>query len=70
MTSYTTSERRALLDLVSGGAIDPPCPRCGSACTVIRTRPRADVAYVRDRVVVRCTRCLCSCAADADGPPG
>lgn len=61
---YTEDERRALLRAVAGGAIAPACPRCGGVCAVIRTGPRQDVSYVRDRVVVRCGGCRRSVGAE------
>lgn len=62
---YTARERKTLLGQVAHGAVAPPCPRCGDPCTVIRTRPRADVSYVRDRVVVLCGACRRSVATEA-----
>lgn len=65
--SYTPRERRELLRRVATGVSDPvACPRCGASCAVIRTGPRTDVAYVRDRVVVRCPACRRSVAADVE----
>lgn len=64
---YTDRERQALLRAVADGATNPICPRCNGACAVIRTGPRADVSYVRDRVVVRCSGCRRSAAAEAGG---
>ena len=65
MRPYAPAEQRELLDAVARGAASPPCPRCGRTCAVIRARPRDDVAYVRDRLVVRCLRCGRSCQDDA-----
>ncbi len=64
--AYTARERRELLRDVAGGGSGPVCPRCGTPCAVIHTRPRADVAYVRDRVIVRCPGCRRSVVADAE----
>ena len=67
--TFTPGERRELLrDAASGGSgggSGPVCPRCGTPCAVIRTGPRADVSYVRDRVIVRCPACRRSVAAEA-----
>ncbi len=64
--AYTPGERLELLRQVAPGAPGPVCPRCGSSCTVIRTGPRGDVSYVRDRVVVRCAPCRRSVVAEAE----
>lgn len=63
--AYTPRERVELLRRVAAGGHGPVCPRCGSSCTVIRTGPRGDVSYVRDRVVVRCPACRRSVVAEA-----
>ena len=42
----------------------PRCPRCGASCCVIRAGPRDDVAYVRDRVTVRCQACRASAVGE------
>lgn len=69
--AYTPRERRELLARVAGGTCGPvSCPRCGTSCAVIRTGPRADVAYVRDRVVVRCPGCRRSVAAEVEEAGG
>ena len=65
MDPYTAREKSDLMKQVAEGAANPPCPRCGNACAVIRTRPREDVSYVRDRVVVRCAGCLRSFGVEA-----
>ena len=57
MTAFDARERRILLRELARGTANPRCPRCGGACAVIRTPPRGDVSYVRDRVVVRCGTC-------------
>lgn len=69
MDPYTAREERSLLKEVGEGAANPVCPRCGGACAVIRARPRRDVSYVRDRVVVKCARCRRSCSADVKRRP-
>ena len=33
------------------------CPRCGTALDVRPVPPRADVSYVRDRLLVVCSSC-------------
>lgn len=38
-----------------GGPI--PCPRCGGGLDVRGIPPRADVAYVRDRILLVCNGC-------------
>ena len=65
MDPYRDREKRELLRALSGGAENPVCPRCGGTCAVIRTRPRSDVSYVRDRVLIRCSACLRNLAVDA-----
>lgn len=63
--AYSPRERRTLLQELARGAPNPKCPRCGAACVVIRTGPRNDVSYVRDRVVVRCSACRRSVGVEA-----
>ncbi|MDE2784339.1 MAG: hypothetical protein OXK77_15400 [Gemmatimonadota bacterium] len=65
MDAFTARQKRHLLDQVADGIASPRCPRCRGPCAVIHTGPRGDVAYVRDRVLVRCSRCLRSCAIEA-----
>ncbi len=65
MAGYSARHKRDLIDQVGEGRASPRCPRCQGPCAVIRTRPRRDVAYVRDRVLVRCSRCLRSCSIEA-----
>jgi len=57
MDPYTDREKRDLLKRVADGEPGPRCPRCQAPCAVIRTGPRDDVSYVRDRVVMRCSGC-------------
>ena len=63
--AYKARERRILLLQLARGTPNPTCPRCGASCAVIRTGPRDDVSYVRDRVVVRCGGCRRSVAVEA-----
>ena len=65
MDGFSTRQKRHLMDQVAEGMASPRCPRCEGPCAVIRTGPRSDVAYVRDRVLVRCSRCLRSCTIEA-----
>ncbi len=65
MDSFRDREKRALLEMVAGGAANPACPRCGGRCSVIRTGARKDVSYVRDRVVIRCSGCMRTLALEA-----
>lgn len=65
MDPYRDREKRELLRALSAGTENPACPRCGGACAVIRTGPLSDVAYVRDRVLIRCSGCLRNLAVDA-----
>lgn len=62
---YTGRQKRHLMDQIVEGLASPRCPGCQGPCAVIRTGPRGDVAYVRDRVLVRCSRCLRSCVVEA-----
>ena len=64
MDPFTARQKRHLVDQVADGVPSPRCPRCQGPCAVIRAGPRSDVAYVRDRVLVRCARCLLSCAIE------
>lgn len=64
MDGFTARQKRRLMDQVAKGGTSPRCPRCQGPCAVIRTGPRSDVAYVRDRVLVRCSRCMRSCAIE------
>lgn len=63
--AYSARERRILLQELARGNPNPKCPRCGAPCTVIRTPPRDDVSYVRDRIVARCSACRRSVAVEA-----
>ena len=65
MDKYTARQKQGLLAQVARGANSPRCPRCRAACSVIRVEPRSDVAYVRDRIVVRCSGCLRNCSIEA-----
>ena len=65
MDQFRNREKRALLRTVAGGEENPACPRCGGRCSVIRTGTREDVSYVRDRVVIRCSRCTRTLALEA-----
>ncbi|MCY3548050.1 MAG: hypothetical protein OXH51_07620 [Gemmatimonadetes bacterium] len=65
MKPFHEREKRALLRSVADGVENPVCPRCGGRCSVIRTRTRADVSYVRDRVVIRCSGCMRTLALEA-----
>lgn len=64
MDGFSARHKRQLMDQVADGKGSPRCPRCQGPCAVIHTGPRSDVAYVRDRVLVRCSRCLRSCAVE------
>lgn len=64
MDAFTDRQKRQLMEQLAGGATSPRCPGCQGPCAVIRTGPRSDVAYVRDRVLVRCSRCLRNCAIE------
>ena len=62
--SYTAKERDLLLRGAASVPSPPSCPRCGASCSVIRAGPRDDVAYVRDRVTVRCPACRASAVGE------
>ena len=68
--AYNARERRILLRELARGVANPRCPRCGASCTVIRTGPRDDVSYVRDRVVARCSGCRRSVGTEAGDARG
>lgn len=64
---YTAQEKDELWGQVAQGRDAPSCPRCGAVCSVIRTGPRRDVSYVRERVVARCASCGCGGALESAG---
>ncbi len=45
------------------------CPRCDTALIRVEVAPREDVAYVRDRVWLRCETCGRHAVLDRDAPP-
>lgn len=45
------------------------CPRCDTALTRVEVAPREDVAYVRDRVWLRCESCGRHAVLDRGAPP-
>ena len=44
----------------------PKCPRCGESLGVTSVPPRADVAYVRDRLLLTCHPCGLKVALDRE----
>ena len=52
---FTPEERHALERLLAQGQGE--CPRCGGKIDRQSVPRRADVAYVRDRITVTCSRC-------------
>lgn len=45
------------------------CPRCDTALIRVEVPPREDVAYVRDRVWLRCESCGRHAVLDRGAPP-
>ena len=45
------------------------CPRCDTVLIRVKVGPREDVAYVRDRVWLRCETCGRHAVLDRDAPP-
>ena len=43
---------------------NPECPRCGSRLASCPVPPRADVAYVRNRILLQCGSCGFKIAID------
>lgn len=46
------------------------CPHCDTALIRVEVAPRDDVAYVRDRVWLRCESCGRHAVLDRGAPPG
>ena len=72
MHVYAAEHRRVLTAALRSGA-PLECPVCGAAVQIMRLPPAPDIAYVRNRVRVRCTGCRRTATLDlpvtADGPP-
>ena len=54
--TFTVEEERALRRQMVQGR-PPQCPRCGGTLDLTLVHPRADVAYVRERVLIQCRAC-------------
>jgi hypothetical protein len=54
--SFSAEEERELRGQLAQGD-QPSCPRCDGALDLMPARPRSDVAYVRNRVLIQCPRC-------------
>lgn len=55
---FTREESRRLREEERTVPVGPPeCPRCGSTIAPHPVEPRGDVAYVRRRVILVCSRC-------------
>ena len=65
MTSTTRQEEESLRKQLKKGT-HPECPRCGCRLQVTPVRPRTDVAYVRDRVLLACNPCGLNVALDRE----
>lgn len=68
--SYDAAARRRLAESLRSG--EPPhCPECGTALTRHPIGPRAELPYVRRRVLLICPNCRRSASLDvtADGQP-
>jgi hypothetical protein len=68
--SYDAQARRQLAEALRLGQ-PLLCPACGTPLTRHAVEPRAELPYVRRRVVVICSACRRSAALDvtADGRP-
>jgi len=56
MTNANRQEEESLRGQLKEGT-PPECPRCGAPLQVTPVRPRADVAYVRERALLACKPC-------------
>lgn len=62
--SYSPDERRALEAALAAG--DPlRCPVCGAALARHEVKPKAELPYVRRRVLLICPGCKRSASVDA-----
>lgn len=61
---YTADEKRRLAEEIGRGETAPACPVCGKRCVLVKSEPRRDVAYVRNRLLVRCAKCARSLALE------
>ena len=57
-------EEMVLREGVKDGAAS--CPRCGKPLNITPIPPRSDVSYVRNRVLLECSRCYLRVALDRD----
>jgi hypothetical protein len=64
MEPRTGPEEEARLRQALAAGEEPLCPHCGSPMAVVPVPPRADVAYVRDRVLLLCSSCSFRAAVD------
>jgi hypothetical protein len=68
--SYDAAARRRLTEALRGG--EPlHCPECGALLTRHAVEPRAELPYVRRRVLLICPTCRRSASLDvsAGAPP-
>jgi hypothetical protein len=63
--SFTAQDERALRGELRKGRV-PPCPRCGGKLEVSPIPAPESVAYVRDRVLVRCPSCGARAVVDRE----
>lgn len=53
---YTTEQIRSLEEAFRAGEL-PSCPACSVVMDQRPMPPRSDVSYVRDRLLLLCSRC-------------
>lgn len=67
-TSFSPDENQRILAAVDdGGPLQ--CPRCDTSLIRVDVAPREDVAYVRNRVWLRCESCGRHAVLDRGAPP-
>jgi len=66
MKKGVTAEEETSLKQELAEGKEPRCPRCEEFMRSTPIRPRSDVAYVRDRVLLECRPCALRLVVDRE----